>query len=443
MKKGLVLSIFSLICISVANSPYFSTLSLAQSEGAACTVETVIDGGIGPATLDLLKRAQSRVERQNCESLLLLINTPGGNLQTTRLIVENILNSPVPVLCLVYPSGAHAGSAGAIILQACHVAGAMEATNIGAATPVSGAGEKIPEDLRKKLINDTVSWVEGLAKLRERDEKFAKEIVSEAKAVSASEALKTGAIDAVTKSKEEFIQFAQNKKVKMSKNQEAIVQIGEVKTFHQDLRYKIMDMLMSPQIAYMIFMGSLALLYFELTHPGIIAPGVVGGIGLVISLVSLHMLDVTWGAVLLILVGIGLMLAEAFVAGFGMLGVGGVVSFFIGSVFLFDPVETGHHLPISLILPTTLLVGGIMLGVAYLAFSSRKRPTHSGFDDIVGHTGVVSEVDESHPEHGFIEIQGEIWKVKSSEPLQAGAEVLVKAAHGLVLDVELKNKKTI
>jgi membrane-bound serine protease (ClpP class) len=405
------------------------------AETPACHVEVTLDGAIGPASLDLFKRAQDRVKSNRCESLLVLVNTPGGNLQTTRLIVEGILSSPHPVLCLVYPSGGHAGSAGAIIMQACHVAGAIEATNIGAATPVSGGGEAIPDDLRKKLLNDTRSWVEGLAKLRGRSEEFARQIVEDAKAVSATEALRLKAIEHVGANRDEFLKFANGRTVKLPDNKEVKIKTGDAVIFKQDLRYRVMDILMNPQVAYMLFMASLGLLYFEITNPGLIAPGVIGGVGLVLSLVSMHMLDVTWGGVILILVGIAFLIAEAFTAGFGILGVGGVVAFFIGSLFLFDPETTGLVLPLSTILPTTILMGSIMLGIAYLALTSRHRRTHAGFDDIVGGTGVVSEVQPGDGRFGFIEIGGEIWRVTSDAPLAIGQRVKVLSHQGLTLQV--------
>lgn len=402
-------------------------------------MEAVIDGAIGPASLDFLERTSRRADQNKCGAILLLINTPGGNLQTTRLIVEHILNSSRPILCLIYPSGAHAGSAGAIIMQACHVAGAMEATNIGAATPVSGSGEAMPEDLRKKVLNDIRSWVEGLAKLRGRSESFAKEIVEDAKALSASEALKAKAIDFVATSKEDFLSFADGKSIKISENLSATLSLGETIVMVQDLRYRVMDILMNPQVAYMIFMASLGLLYFELTHPGAIAPGVIGGVGLLISLISLHMLNVTWGAVLLILAGIGFMIAEAFVAGFGILGIGGVISFFIGSLFLFDTAQTGLAIPLSTILPTTLLVGSMMIGVAYLAFSSRKRRGHGGFDDMIGKPARVSNVQAGDGKFGFIEIEGEIWRATSDLPMNIDDQVKIIKHAGLTLHVEKMN----
>ncbi|HEX4922879.1 MAG TPA: hypothetical protein VFV50_02300, partial [Bdellovibrionales bacterium] len=296
--------------------------------GAACTLQMKVDGVIGPGTLDYLDRAYDEAKAQNCESLLLLINTPGGNLQSTRLIVERILNSPIPVLCLVYPSGAHAGSAGAIIMQACHVNGAVETTNMGAATPIDGGGADIGKDLRQKVLNDTISWVEGLAELRGRNKKFARDIVETAKVVTAKEALSIGAIDFVGEEVATFVKFAAGRTTKIANNKEPKkVATGQIKAFEPDFRYRLLELITHPQIAYLLFMISIGLLYFEITHPGMILPGVAGTLGLVLSLISFHLLDVRWGGLALLVLGLIFLIAEAFVPSFGALGVGGIIAF--------------------------------------------------------------------------------------------------------------------
>lgn len=413
----------------------------ADQRTAGCYIQTEITGSIGPATLDLIKRSRHLLEREKCVGRLLLINTPGGNLQTTRLIVEEILNEAFPTLCLVYPAGAHAGSAGAIIMQACHLAGAVKTTQIGAASPVAASGQELSEDMRNKLFNDTRAWVEGLARLRSRSLDFARDIVDKAKAVPAEEALKLKAIDFLATSPEDFVQFASQRTYKIKSDAELKPDFQRSVVMPLDLRFQIMKLLMSPEIAYLIFMGSLGLLYFELTHPGAIAPGVIGGIGLIISLVSLHMLEVEWGAVALIVSGIVFMIAEAFVAGFGILGVGGIVAFFMGSLFLFDPLESDYSLPLGTILPTTILVGALMLWIAYLAFSARKRRTHAGFDDLLSAKGRVVEVYADDPKTGLIEIEGETWRVHSEDPLTVGQVVKVQRGKGLTLFV-LKHKES-
>jgi len=420
--------------IATATEP---TTAANPTTTPACVLETQLDSIIGPSTLDLIRRGKSRAEAHHCGAVLLLINTPGGNLQTTRYIVEEILSSPVPFLCLVYPSGGRAGSAGAIILESCHLSGAVSATNIGAATPVDESGKNIPSDLREKIINDTKSWVVSLAKLRGRNEKFAEDMIVKAKAVSGEEAAQLKAIEFSGESKSEFLKFAEGRTVKMGQNQNALkLSLGSVVPFEHDLRYRVMDLLMNPEVAYLMFMASLGLLYFETTHPGMIAPGVIGGFGLIISLISLHFLDVTWGAVLLILFGIGLLIAEAFIGSFGVIGLGGVIAFFVGSLFLFDFETTGYSLSLSVILPTVILLGVLLLFIAYLAFSYRKKRKHAGFDVVVGAQGKITEVQEGDGRYGYVEVASELWRCTSNEPMRVGEVVKIIGHQGFTLNVQ-------
>lgn len=408
----------------------------AVKNESSCTLQTEIIDAVGPATLDLLQRAIHKAKEENCTSLLVLINTPGGNLQSTRYIVEEILASPLPFLCLVYPNGGHAGSAGAIILQACHVAGAMEATNIGAATPISGSGEDIPKDLRQKLLNDTRSWVEGLTKLRHRSETFGRDIILEAKAVNATEAYKLGALDFVATKKQDFLEFSRGRVVHMSENQKVKVEVGPLRTWNLDLRYKIVSFFSDPQMAYLIFMISLGLIYLELTHPGLVAPGVIGAGGLVLSLIAFHKLDVTWGALALVFLGLVLMVAEAFVAGFGVLGIGGVISFMVGSLILFDPATTGIQLPLSLVLSSSLILGLLMMGLAYLAFNSRQAVRRGTFEEMMGQKGRAVEVDPDNSCLGRMSINGELWRFQCEEKVSLNDSLLVKGHSGLTVTVE-------
>ncbi|MGE3974606.1 MAG: nodulation protein NfeD [Bdellovibrionales bacterium] len=416
---------------------FFFVNTTQAAEASRCVVQMDLTSAVGPATLDLLERSLAKVKEQQCGALLLRINTPGGSLQTTRLIIEKIVNSPVPVLCLVAPSGGHAGSAGAIILQACHINGALEATNIGAATPVT-LGEEMGKDLRNKVVNDTVSMMEGLAELRGRSKQFARDIVEKATAVSANEAHKIRAIDFVGQRQEDFLKFvdtkfADPKKIPLKEGLTAEpMSIGEIIIFPQDLRFKFLDLVTHPQVAYLIFMGSLALLYFEITHAGMIAPGVIGALGLITSLMSFHMLEVRWGGLALLILGLGLMIAEIFVTSFGALGIGGLVAFVAGSLLLFDP--TVAVLPLAMILPTALGLGFLMLLVGSLALrAQRSRVANRG---MVGEVGKVTRLADDAARTGTLECRGEIWNFESTSPLQIGDEAIVFEMNGLTLKVK-------
>lgn len=410
--------------------------SLSVSAEPNCTAEVEIGGVIGPATLDLVHRAENFAVSKGCKSILLLINTPGGSLESTRRMVEVILNSPYPYLCLVYPSGGHAGSAGAIILQACHVSGAVPGTNLGAATPVTMGGE-MPEDLKKKILNDTRSWLESLTRLRGRSDKFGQDIIVNAKAVTAEEALRLKAIDAVSPTKDEFLKFADGRKVAMSEDKKVDVEVGPLSTFALDTRYRLVSFLTDPEFAYMLLLGSLGLLYFEVTHPGTMIAGVAGGIGLVVAMVALHKLDVEWGGLALLLLGIAMLIAEMFVPSFGALGVGGVVAFIFGSIFLFDPVKTGGYtLPLSLILPFAALFATLFLGIGYLVLRTARVRKKGGFEDLIDVRGRVVRLEGESSSRGIVELRGEIWSFESGAPVALEDTVRVRGFEGLVLKVE-------
>ena len=395
-----------------------------------CTKELVMEGAIGPASLDSLQHALRKAEKDKCTSLLLLVNTPGGNLLSTRKIVETMLDSSLPVLCLVHPSGAHAGSAGAIILQACHVNGAVTATNIGAATPILGAKET-PSDLRKKLVNDTSSWLDSLTTLRKRNKKFGRDIVQKAKAVEGQRAHKIGAIDFYGASKEEFLKFSHGRIVQLGEVQDHVVQVGEIQSISRGFRHYITHFITDPEMVYLLFVGSLLLIYFEVTHPGTLVPGVLGGIGLVLSLTGMHKLNFVWGGLILILLGIVLMILEAFTSSFGVLGVFGGVAFVLGSFFLFDPVKTGGlMIPYGTIIVVSLIFITLSMGLAYLAYSSLKKKRKSEEESWLGLKGMVVEVQsDQEGKEGLMEIKGEVWKYKSQQLLQKGDSVKITKYH--------------
>ena len=417
---------------------FFVFFGVRQAE-AACTLALTINEAISASTSDYLQRAQSRAIENNCDSIFLRINTPGGSLQSTRLIVERILASPIPFLCLVAPSGGHAGSAGAIILQACHVNGGLKATNIGAATPVLGTGNEMPEDLRKKMINDTVSWLAGVTKLRGRNLKFSEEIVTEAKALSSEEAVKENALDILALSESDFLFKSEGRKVLVAEQKEVSVSVGELHDFLPDIRYRVLSFVADPEFAYLLFMGSLGLLYVEMTHPGLIAPGVVGGMGLVLSLIAFHKLDVAWGGLALIILGIAFLILEIFVPSFGILGIGGLISLFVGSVFLFDAEVTGYTLPLSLIAAVVGIIAVFVLGIGYLALKTVKMKSKGVDEDLAEADGVVISVDESG-RHGQVEIMGEVWSFTSADSEELKVQDVVQVTTRMALMLYVKKK---
>ncbi len=435
-RLGITFFIFSvLLGLRSFSSAQVSTPSDPNSP--SCSLHMKIEGAVTSGTADYLDRGFKKATALGCVSIVLSINTPGGSLSATRTIVENILASPLPVLCLVSPSGGHAGSAGAIILMACHVNGAEPATNIGAATPIAGTGQALPEDVRRKTLEDTVSWVTGLARLRGRSLDFASKIVSEAKAVDAEEAVRLGAVDTLATDMGRFLSFADAREVTLSGDRRDKVRVGALTPFEPDLRHRFLQLVTDPELAYFIFMASLALLYFELTHAGAIVPGVAGALGLITSLVAFNQLNVWWGGVALIAIGLAFLLAEAFVPSFGALGIGGIVALGAGSLMLYDPPGPGgvQLLPYSTIVLTTSLVGSMMMALAILAFRTRKLGRAKAETALLNRVGDVLSLESPSLRKGMILVRGEYWKFRSEKDLRVGDKVEVTAQEGLTLFV--------
>lgn len=406
----------------------------AATDVAPCTLSIPFQGAISPATVDFFKRSIEDADRQSCGSILIRINTPGGDLMSARELVERILASKIPILCVIAPEGGHAGSAGALIMLGCHVNGALPATNLGAATPIGGNGETIGTDLREKVIQDTVAWAKGLAKLRNRNADFAEKIIRNAQALDANEAARTRAIDTVSADIPVFIKFATGRTVTMEGGRKDVVRTGPLIEKAPDLRTHLLSIVTDPTLAYLIFMASLSLLYFELTHPGSIAPGVAGAIGLLTSFIAFQHLDIWWGGAGLIALGLALLFLEAFVPSFGALGIGGIVALGAGSVLLYDPSSPGGVVGLPIILTTTGLLGSAMFGLAILAFRTRRSRRQAGFHLREGR-GVVMKVDAQSSRHGLARVEGEIWNFISDVDVQPGDQLVVISRENLILNV--------
>ncbi len=407
----------------IAKIVIWSAIALSPPAVLACTVSLRVNSAITPVTLDLVKKSILLAKKKDCSSILMEIDTPGGTLSATRLIVQEILNSPVPFLCLVSPKGAQATSAGAIILQACHVSGALRGTNMGASTPVL-IGKKMDKesDMRKKAMNNTVSFVQAISRLRNRNEQFAEDIVIQAKSVTAREAFSLKAIEWTGDRPADFLRFSKGREVEMKEGKKEKVAVGPLVAFPRGLRYNVLNFFADPQILYLLFLGSIMLIYFEFTHPGTLVPGVAGGIGLILSLVGLNAFSVTWGAIALILAGLILFLMEMLIPSFGIFGVGGIVSFVLGSVYLFDPLETGgYSLPLPLILTASVIAGLLMFGACYLAVKTfRMKRNITAMGAVLSQEGEVTEILDDFGKKGWVVINGENWKFRSAKPLKVG-----------------------
>ena len=418
-------------------------LSSACALGAPVHV-VPLEGAIGPASADFAKRAIERAAKEGAQLVVLRIDTPGGLDTSMREIIKAILASPVPVAAFVAPSGARAASAGTFILYASHIAAMAPGTNLGAASPVSiGGGGATPQKddkkgegggmdtMTRKVTNDAVAYIRGLAQLRGRNADWAEKAVREGVSLPADEARKMKVIDLVVPDLPALLKALDGRKMPKGALQTAG---AEVKQVEVDWRTRILAVITNPSVAYLLILVGIYALIFEFMNPGLILPGVIGGIALLLALYALHLLPVNYAGLALILLGIAFMVAEAFLPAFGALGIGGLVAFVLGSIMLIDD-ETelpGFDIPYALIGGVAVASAGFLVFVLGMLAKTRKRAVVSGREQLIG--AAAEALEDFHGE-GWARVHGERWRVRSGGPVRRGQRLRVTAMKGLVLDV--------
>jgi membrane-bound serine protease (ClpP class) len=417
-----------------------------------------LDGPITPATAEYVTRAIRKAASEKATLVVLKLDTPGGLDTSMRTIIKAILASPVPVATFVAPDGARAASAGTYILYASHIAAMAPATNLGAATPVNiGIGDdgvkpatdkagkkRVGEDkpqpssgdsMRSKQINDAAAYIRGLAELRGRNADWGERAVREAVSLSAAEAQKLKVIDVVARDVPELLKQLEGRKVTAGGVERALRLAGaSVTDVEPDWRTRLLMVVANPSVAVILMLIGIYGLIFEFMNPGFVLPGVLGGICLLVALYAFQLLPINYAGLLLILLGIAFVVAEAFVPSFGALGIGGVAALAIGMVILVDP-ETAPALtiPWPFIAGTTIAMALSAFATAYLAVKARAQRVVTGREDMHGAEAIALEDFEVE---GWVRVRGERWRARTAVPLRRGERARVTAMSGLMLDVD-------
>ena len=452
-----------------------NTVSATNDTGGHVLLLT-IEEAIGPSTDDYIERALDTAARDKAKLVVIRMDTPGGLDTAMRGIIKNITSSPVPVVSWVAPTGSRAASAGTYIMYASHIAAMAPGTNLGAATPVAigggfspgdkgnplkpgkekksdkqgsengdskqadeeNAGESDPlknmDASKRKSINDAAAYIRGLAELRGRNVDWAEKAVRDASSLHAKEALEMNVIDLIAADMAELLSKINGREVSIEDKKIILETEGLlVRELKPDWRSRLLSVITNPNIAYILMLVGIYGLILEFSNPGAVVPGTVGAIALLLALYALQLLPINYAGVALILLGIALMVGEAYQPSFGILGIGGVVAFIIGSVILMDTDVPGYGIDLSVILTfaiSSVLVFVLLVG---MAIKSRRRPVVSGSEQLIGANGLaLSDFDDD----GMVFVHSESWEAKTSAPVQKDQRVRVTGLDGLTLSVE-------
>ena len=426
----------------------FCLLALFLTQGSAPAAPrvdvAVVNGMIGPVSSEFIEESLSSAREAGADLLIIQLDTPGGLLGTTRELVKLLLGSRLPIAVYVAPSGSRAGSAGVFITMAAHIAAMAPGTNIGAAHPVSigfgGSGEDSSSVMGDKILNDTSAFIKTIAGQRERNVAWADSAVRHSVSITENEALERGVIDLIAGSVEALVDSLDGRTIKLSAADSLRLELaGAEIVYHRfNWRYNLLDRLSDPNIAYILFLVGLVGLYFELSNPGLIFPGVVGGISLILAFFAFQTLPINYAGILLILFAIVLFIVEVKIPSFGLLTLGGIISMLMGSILLFkgeiSPTMPTIQVAWTVLIPTVVLTTLFFVFVVGKAIQAQRRKATTGRQGMMGEQGrAMTRLDPD----GKVFIHGEIWKAHSAAgPIQAQDPVRVTAISGMVLTVE-------
>lgn len=407
-------------------------IAFPQSKSAEVII---IDGVINPVVAEFITKAIRRATSEGAECLIIQMDTPGGLDLSMRSIIKEMLNADIPVIVYVSPGGARAASAGAIITLAADIAAMAPGTNIGAAHPVSLGGGKMGEEMAAKVENDAAAYVESIAIKKNRNKEWAIKAVRESVSITEIEALKINVIDLIASDLNDLLSQIDGREIKTASGVKKLTTKNIAVNYSEmGLRERILDTLSNPNIAYILMMIGMLGLYFELSNPGAIFPGVIGVISLILAFFAFQTLPVNYAGVLLILLALILFILEIKVTSFGMLSVGGIISLTLGSLMLFDSSVPFLRVSYDFIIPVVAVTSAFFILAIYLAVKAQRRKPTTGKEGLLGSTGIVkSKIDPQ----GKVFIHGEYWDATSDEMIPEDTQVEVLE----VKDIGIKVKK--
>jgi membrane-bound serine protease (ClpP class) len=384
---------------------------------------------VNPVTQDWLDHQLQRAADRHDAAAVILLDTPGGLEESMRKIVQKELALPIPVIVYVSPGGARAASAGVWISQAADVLAMAPETNIGSSTPISGTGSNIGSDLRRKIVNDAAASLRGLMKAHHRNAAWGDRAVKVASNLSADEALRMNVVDLVSPSLTALLRTVDGRTVNAAGRRFALHTAGAtVRHTSMGTFTRVLNVLIDPNLIFVLFLAGLAGIGFEIFHPGVVLPGALGGVSLLLALLGFAVVPPYWAGLVLVLLGVGLLVIDAFVTSHGALSVSGLVSLAVGAMLLFHNTS-GFHTSLPLVVSVAVVLGSFWAFALTKAMQVRRRPVTVGPGDIVGMHGVVRD--------GFVAVRGELWRARSTDgtSLVSGEEVVVEAIDGLALVV--------
>lgn len=404
-----------------------------EGEDRPIVVEAVVEGPVSPAMTHYVARVIKTAQERGAQAVVLHLDTPGGLVTAMRLLIKHILGAQVPVMVFVSPEGAQAASAGVMITLSAHVAAMAPGTNIGAAHPVGAGGQDVPGEMAKKVTNDMVAYARSLAQRRGRNADWAERAVRYSVSLPATEAVAEGVVDVVVPTLKVLLDWAHERKV-MVAGKEWTIKTRGARTVRVEPSFKdrLLGTIANPNLAYILLMIGLLAIYFELSHPGAILPGVVGTISLILAFFAMQTLPVSLAGLLLIVVGVALFLMEIWITSYGLLSLAGVGCLTVGSIMLFDSPEAGFRLAWTTILATVGSLTAFFLAIIYLVFRAQRSKARTGAEGLIGEKGAVRDWTG---QKGKIFIRGEIWNAVAEDELSVGDRVEVRAKEGLTLRV--------